>query len=285
MSNLIPVEYNNKRILTTKQLAEIYGTEETNIKTNFSNNKNRFKEGIDYYLLIGDDLRKFKDKVNIFNLVGTNAKQLCLWTERGANRHSKILDTDKAWEQFDILEETYFNIKENGKLDLYEEKINSIEDEEERKLTLIAYQCKETLKLDPTNNYLITNSFIADQKLDNYKKDAKIKQLEDKVKSMSAVGNRTEFVAEVNKIARLSGRLQAEIYNTVYYNVKLLFGIDVIKRCENEQLKIQQDRINAGKKPYKNIDQYFNKLDVADRDKLWKQISDAIAKLKLDWEI
>ena len=36
-----------------------------------------------------------------------------LWTERGANRHCKILDTDKAWEQFDNLEETYFKVKES----------------------------------------------------------------------------------------------------------------------------------------------------------------------------
>ncbi len=37
-----------------------------------------------------------------------------LWTERGANRHCKILDTDKAWEQFDNLEETYFRAKEKN---------------------------------------------------------------------------------------------------------------------------------------------------------------------------
>ena len=30
-----------------------------------------------------------------------------------ANRHSKILDTDKAWQQFDVLEETYFKVKNN----------------------------------------------------------------------------------------------------------------------------------------------------------------------------
>ncbi len=41
-------------------------------------------------------------------------RNLYLWTERGANRHCKILDTDKAWEQFDSLEETYFRVKETG---------------------------------------------------------------------------------------------------------------------------------------------------------------------------
>ena len=40
------------------------------------------------------------------------ASHLYLWTERGANHHCKILDTDKAWEQFENLEETYFRVKE-----------------------------------------------------------------------------------------------------------------------------------------------------------------------------
>jgi len=36
---------------------------------------------------------------------------LYLWTLKGANRHCKILDTDKAWHQFDLLEENYFKVK------------------------------------------------------------------------------------------------------------------------------------------------------------------------------
>ena len=38
-----------------------------------------------------------------------NVNQLYLWTHRGANRHCKILDTERAWEQFENLEEAYFN--------------------------------------------------------------------------------------------------------------------------------------------------------------------------------
>lgn len=59
-------------------------------------------------------LIEFKNLVNDIDLVDKRAAQLYLWTERGANRHCKILDTDKAWEQFDNLEETYFNVKKNS---------------------------------------------------------------------------------------------------------------------------------------------------------------------------
>lgn len=68
-------------------------------------------------MLKGNDLKKFKNFVNNSNyvtdsyLVDPRTSSLYLWTERGANRHSKILDTDQAWKQFDVLEETYFKVK------------------------------------------------------------------------------------------------------------------------------------------------------------------------------
>ncbi len=114
MSNLTPIEFKNQRIVTTEQLAEIYKTDADNIRHNFNNHKDNFKEGKHYYLLQGGELRKFKRNVNDIHIVKPNINQLYLWTERGANRHCKILDTDKAWEQFDNLEETYFRVKQNN---------------------------------------------------------------------------------------------------------------------------------------------------------------------------
>ena len=112
MNEITIVEYQNQRVLTTNQLAEVYGTSTDNIKKNFSNNKERFVEGKHYYCLEGKNLKEFKNRVNDIHLVGKNANTLYLWTEQGASRHCKILDTDRAWQQFDVLEETYFKAKE-----------------------------------------------------------------------------------------------------------------------------------------------------------------------------
>ncbi|WP_237672071.1 ORF6N domain-containing protein, partial [Clostridioides difficile] len=102
-NNLQVIERNNERVLTTQQLADVYETEIRNISNNFNNNKERFIEGKHYFCLQGDDLRTFKrDSYDIG--IAPNVNKLYLWTERGANRHCKILDTDKAWEQFDNLE-------------------------------------------------------------------------------------------------------------------------------------------------------------------------------------
>lgn len=110
--NLVPVEYNNQRILTTKQLAEIYETKVTNIKTNYSRNKDKFTEGVHYFGLKGEDLKEFLRVTQSNSQNSNKIRSLILWTERGVSRHCKLLDTDKAWEMFDILEDTYFRVKD-----------------------------------------------------------------------------------------------------------------------------------------------------------------------------
>lgn len=112
MNEITIVEYQDQRVLTTNQLAEVYGTVVNNIKNNFANHKERFIEGKHYYCLEGESLKVFKNEVNNIDLVAPKVNKLYLWTEQGASRHCKILDTDQAWQQFDILEETYFRAKE-----------------------------------------------------------------------------------------------------------------------------------------------------------------------------
>lgn len=106
---VVAVEWNGERVITTAQLADVYGTSVDNVRVNFNNNKARFIEGKHYYLLKGEELRTFKSNVNDIYAVKPNINQIYLWTKRGASRHCKILDTEKAWEQFDCLEENYFN--------------------------------------------------------------------------------------------------------------------------------------------------------------------------------
>ena len=111
MNNLQIIEHEGIRVLTTQQLSEVYETSTENIKQNFKRNKERFNEGRDYYLLKGEQLKEFLQVTNSHLQNQSKIRSMYLWTERGANRHSKILDTDQAWKQFDILEETYFKVR------------------------------------------------------------------------------------------------------------------------------------------------------------------------------
>lgn len=149
MNNLEPIEFKNQNVITTELLAEVYGTDTKNISNNFNRNINKFEEGKHYYFLDGMELKKFKGN----HLLDDNLKfapKLYLWTERGANRHCKILDTDKAWEQFDNLEETYFKVKKNLQQQLptnYIEALESLVESEKEKEQLRLEKKKQEQKL------------------------------------------------------------------------------------------------------------------------------------------
>lgn len=106
------IEWKGQRVITTAQLADVYEASEKQIKQNYGNNTERFKEGEHYFLLKGEELKEFKNQVENFDPVNKHSASLYLWTRRGASRHCKMLGTDKAWEQFDILEENYYNSQE-----------------------------------------------------------------------------------------------------------------------------------------------------------------------------
>lgn len=106
---LPPISHKNTPVITTDLLATLYGTDTNNIKVNYTRNADRFICGKHYFKLEGATLREFKDKVTQSNLVASRAKHLILWTERGAARHAKMLETDQAWEVFEKLEDNYFN--------------------------------------------------------------------------------------------------------------------------------------------------------------------------------
>ncbi|MEB6088073.1 ORF6N domain-containing protein [Enterococcus casseliflavus] len=112
MNQIQIIEFYNQRLLTTEQLAEFYGATPKNIRDNFQNNRDKFMEGKHYFRLEGDDLRAFKNDTENIGIVGNRVNQLILYTKRGASRHSKMLGTDKAWDMFDELEESYFNPKQ-----------------------------------------------------------------------------------------------------------------------------------------------------------------------------
>ena len=53
------VEWGGQVVITTSQLAEVYGTTTKNVSNNFSRNKDRFTEGKHYFVLQGEELKEF----------------------------------------------------------------------------------------------------------------------------------------------------------------------------------------------------------------------------------
>lgn len=104
-------EIRGLRVLTTRQIAEAYGTEVGTIQYNFRYNKKRYVLGKHYIEVVGDELRTLK-RTSEFHSSLKYAKSAYLWTEKGALLHAKSLNTDKAWEVYDYLVDFYFRAKE-----------------------------------------------------------------------------------------------------------------------------------------------------------------------------
>ncbi|MBQ7704509.1 MAG: ORF6N domain-containing protein [Selenomonadaceae bacterium] len=120
LGEITRIEYKGQLVLTTKQLADFYGTKVINITSNFNRNKSRFIEGKHYFKLVGEELAAFKNFMKNFQkttgrdiancyVVDSNVNSLYLWTKRGAARHCKSVGTDMAWDMFELLEDNYFN--------------------------------------------------------------------------------------------------------------------------------------------------------------------------------
>ncbi|HBF3050181.1 TPA: ORF6N domain-containing protein [Clostridioides difficile] len=237
MNNLQVIERNNERVLTTQQLADVYETEIRNISNNFNNNKERFIEGKHYFCLQGDDLRAFKrDSYDI--RIAPNVNKLYLWTERGANRHCKILDTDKAWEQFDNLEESYFNKKKD---------------------TLITNQLSPELQL-----FKQIFDTVAKQEIEQKQIKQDITETKQEIKSIKDVVtlNTTDWREETRKlIVSMAQNLGGNEYiNTLrkesYELLCKRFNVDLKRRLNNRRSKMAEKGVCKSRR------EKFNYLDV-----------------------
>ena len=137
----IVARYKGVPVLTTAMLADFYGTDQGNIRKNHSNNIDRFIEGKHFFKISGQELKDFASSLKLFTnelppsqrgeqdlltsvdgdqsllvniihaQISNKVRVLILWTERGAARHAKMLDTNQAWDIFEQLEDCYFAVQ------------------------------------------------------------------------------------------------------------------------------------------------------------------------------
>ncbi|EKA9859500.1 ORF6N domain-containing protein, partial [Escherichia coli] len=134
VETLSPITHNQIPVITTELLAQLYGAEVKNIQNNYARNAERFIEGKHFFKVAGDALKNLRVVLNYSqNLqpslrglqISPKTRSLILWTERGAARHAKMLETDQAWDVFEKLEDCYFSQceKNTGK---QEKKLNGL---------------------------------------------------------------------------------------------------------------------------------------------------------------
>lgn len=227
--NIPVIEWKGNRVITTALLAEVYESSSDNIKKNFQNNKEHFEEGKHYFCLSGDELKGFKDLVTGLHLVQKNAPRLYLWTRRGASRHCKILGNDKAWEQFDNLEDFYFD----------RDKQFELPNTAAGQIQLLAQGWVELeQKVDSVN-----------KDLQDFKQDMPLLALECQRITRAKNQKVVPLMGGKDSPAYKNNSLRGKVYSDIDCQLRREFGVDTFKAIKRSQCDLAVDIIKKYELP------------------------------------
>lgn len=111
----LPVkDYNEQRVVTFKDIDLVHGRPEGTAKRNFTENKQRFIDGIDYFKVCADEIRTNK----ICDISNKTHSDIILITESGYLMLVKSFTDDLAWSVQRQLVNSYFRLKKQAKISL-----------------------------------------------------------------------------------------------------------------------------------------------------------------------
>jgi hypothetical protein len=144
------IEHRGSRVLTTQQVAEAYEVDAKSLMRNFQCNASHFREGTHYISLTGEDLKRFKgERQNDATLKFVSS--LYLWLEQGAFMLAKSLNSERAWQAYNMLTEQYYKITQQTQLPAAaEERIVQLEEQVQaiqKQLALITLHSGEQKRL------------------------------------------------------------------------------------------------------------------------------------------
>ena len=106
-------EFRGQRVVTFKDIDRVHERVEGTAGRNFRENRSKFIENIDYFILSGDELRKYKQTTNF---VGSYTKEIILLTASGYLMLVKSLNDDLSWMVQRELVNNYFEMKKIKKV-------------------------------------------------------------------------------------------------------------------------------------------------------------------------
>lgn len=223
MNKLIVTEFKDIRVLTTQQLAESYQATTDTITKNFNRNKERYLEGKHYICLEGEELREFRANGQID--LSPNVNKLYLWTEKGAFLHAKSLNTDKAWEVYDHLVDTYFRVKKPmSAMQLMELQFKAIKEVDE--------------KAEAVND-----------ELQSFKKDMPLLAIECDRITTAVKSKGVKCLGGKDSNAYQDKSLRGRVYSDIYGQLKREFGVSSYKAIKRSQCDYAVEIINNYRLP------------------------------------
>ena len=112
--NLVVKEYNNQRVVTLWDIAELHDRTASEVGQQFKRNNRYLIENVDYYLISKEKISE--SQIVIQNKVTNNVKNISIFTESGYLMLVKSFNDEMSWKIQRILINSYFKLK-----DLYQE--------------------------------------------------------------------------------------------------------------------------------------------------------------------
>lgn len=191
--------------------------------------------------------------------------------------------TDKArgfrkWVTSEVLP----SVRRDGSFDVVENNLQKIDDDEEKKLSLLVHSLEKTFEIDPSNVTIGILLGQAKADLQSYKVQQSIDEVKEdvaKIRQQGAwVGDRTTFNDKVQILARkFFNKDIKEAYDMLYARMRQLDGFDVNARMRIAKEKLNQERIEKVGKPYaeSTLKQRVTGLDVIEENDKWTVASEA----------
>ena len=230
-----------------------------------------------------------KDKLSTKNVLSLGQRGTKFINEYGVMDLIYNSKLPKAKEFKKKVREIVKSVQATGKYDSIEEQIKTIQDETERNLKLTIYQYQQIVKIQPNdilsammlnNKQTELNTYLQSKEINKLKCD--IEEVTKKLDNVCVIGDRKQFTNEVKSVARATGKEIADIYSLTYKELEDVYGIDLKARCENKKKKIQEERLNNGKKPLSptTLKGKINCLSVADEQELWNELGKCLFSVK-----
>lgn len=124
IDTLNPLVWNNKRIILTNHITQVFGMSSSMFLNRFYKlrKKNKFELEQDYYLLEGVELKKFYELNNLENYT---AASLYIWTQNGVSLFAQLSGSEKYLNLYQYMVHNYFEKQEL--IETYTPSINDIQ--------------------------------------------------------------------------------------------------------------------------------------------------------------
>lgn len=255
-------EYNGQRVVTFKDIDMVHGRPDGTARKRFSDNRNRFIEGEDFFVLKPSDLEntELSEKRTLENLVKSNFGTVFM-TEQGYLMLVKSFTDDLAWDVQRQLVNGYFKTREKVK--------RALSPELQMLQGLLSQMVEKELADKERDRQILLAKETADKAV------ATTESIKEAVKPVFD-NWRSEINSKFNRIQKGAGAEFRMLRTEMYQELELRAGCDLNTRLRNKRNRMAE---NGCTKTEINT---LNKMDIIDDDKKLREI---FSKIVTEYEI